>query len=347
MAASYIDPYTGIDYSDPKYEVNEKTIAQAMQSATPEGKLALLKNLRSQLDSGKIQTQDFIRMGQPLAQAVSQDTLTLGGRGSKEASRGQAIYQDFKTNSGFGQKAEGHADVVPNLPQKFEGDTRRTTLPINIDPATRDKMINEIPTDIPISSDRGAIEREAIREQGQAQTGLDQRDLYRKNALTDLAGILSKQQADSFSRSIPQVAEDANTAGIFRSTGYGNALAEKERQLTADTSSQLALQGISDRNLTAAGMGDIVDNRLAMQQSGLQRQFTLDDFTKNIDTAKALADASKPQSQGKTGGEKLAGAVQGLGSAAQIYGGIQTGNAGKAAAGASNATTQYYASRRT
>lgn len=343
--AGYVDPYTNIDYADASYDINPDTISAAIKGATPEGKMALLKNLRGRLDSGQIQVADFIKLGQPLAQAVSQDTATLGGQGGKNAARGQAIYQDFKTNSGFGQKQEGHPDVIPSLPEKYQQDTRQQLLPTNMDPATRDKIINEIPTDIPITSDRGQIEREGIREQGQAQQGLDERTAFRKNALNDLAGILAKQQSEAFSRSVPQLAEDANTGGIFRSTGYGEALARKQAQLTSDTSNQLALKGISDRDLTAAGMGDITDNRLAMQQSGLQRQFTLDDFAKNVDVAKALAEASKPESKGKSGGEKALGAAQGLGSAAQIYSGIQTGNAGKAAAGASNATTQYYQNR--
>lgn len=317
--ASYIDPYTKIDYSDPNAQADEGSIAAAIKNATPEGKAALLQNLRGRLDSGQLQTADFLKLAQPLAQAVSQDSLTLGGQGSGNASRGSAILKTLQ-DSGFDQKAAGHADVVPSLPQKYETDTRQQLVPTNLDPNVRNNIVNNIPNDISISSDRGKVEEEAAREQGQSQTSLDAQTAYRKQGLNDLAGILATNQKNLLDQSVPDLAEQANNQGIFRSTGYGNILANKASQLTSATQNQLALQGIQNQNLTAAGMGDINDNKLAMQQAGLQRQFTLDDFSKNVDAAKGIAIASQPQPQGKSGGQKALSAIQGAGSVAQIVG---------------------------
>jgi hypothetical protein len=52
---------------------------------------------------------------------------------------------------------------------------------------------------------------------------------------------------------IPDIAEQANMRGIYRSTGTGNAVAREASRPTASTQEALAAQGLADR---AAGIGD-------------------------------------------------------------------------------------------
>ena len=154
---------------------------------------------------------------------------------------------------------------------------------------------------------------------------MDERTAFRKQAIGDLAKMLSTQASQNFERSIPQIAEDANTKGIFSSTGYGEALARKQNELQQDIGTNLSLQGIKDRELTASGMGDITDARIGSMQSGLQRQLSLQDFAQNRTTAKEFADAVKPQPQGKTSGERWAQAGQIAVGGGQAYASAKSG----------------------
>jgi hypothetical protein len=97
-----------------------------------------------------------------------------------------------------------------------------------------------------ISGDRAAL-----------QTDVEGR---RSQALTELGQVLSKQSARDFDYAIPQVAESANVAGIYRSTGFGDALARERTRLEGDVLNKLALQGVNDRELN---IGNLVSGREA------------------------------------------------------------------------------------
>lgn len=105
------DAYTNIDYSSPNLMIDDQVIKDTLARATPEGKMALLKNLRERRDYGQIPSDKFQEMATPIAEAVSKDTLTLGGQGTQSANRGTAIYNDFMANSGFQQVAPGNVAV--------------------------------------------------------------------------------------------------------------------------------------------------------------------------------------------------------------------------------------------
>lgn len=163
----------------------------------------------------------------------------------------------------------------------------------------------------------------------------DQQKSARAQALTDLAGVLADQQLKSFNRAVPNLAEQANTSGIYRSTGFGDILARKYTELEQDRQNQLALQGISDRDQylsaqqaalgnklgysgqaaqqtantmeTAAGAGssalqsyanglsDVGNTAIGAANAGLQRSFSLQDFITQQAAAQKMADSMKPQ----------------------------------------------------
>lgn len=181
--------------------------------------------------------------------------------------------------------------------------------------------------------------QEGTSQQQQLQALADQQKSSRSQSLTDLGGILAQNQQNQFNAAIPDLAEQANTAGMYRSTGFGNILAQKYAQLTANTQNQLAQQGISDResylqaqqgalntqlgfsgqgaNAQATGMqtgasagagalqaygsglGDVANAQIGMQNAGLQRQFSLTDYATQYQNALNLANQAKVQ--GPTG----------------------------------------------
>lgn len=282
-----------------------------------------LKTLKSKLDNGSLSVQDYLAQAQPLAKETLQTIGSVAGKGSKAAS---IVNPYISQLSDVGFKVNPNGEILPDLGQKYESQLRGNILPGNT-PADQRQGIAQIPEDIPLTSDRGQIEREATREQSIAQSGLDSQTAYRSGALKDLAGLLSGQASDNFKRSIPQIAEDSNSAGVFRSSGYGNALAQKQSELQSGIANQIGQQGYQNSLLTAAGMGDITDARISGAQSGLQRQLSLQDFAANRTTAQQFADANKPQPQGKTGTEKAVQGVQ-LGLAGANTAG-QIGKAGK------------------
>ncbi len=133
-----------------------------------------------------------------------------------------------------------------------------------------------------------------------------------------------------FNQSIPDLAEQANTKGILRSTGFGDSLARQYTNLTANTQGQLALQGINDRNtllgqqagLTQAGLSnadtyangltDVVNTKIGADNAGLQRNFSLADYQKQLNDAVQYGQA--PATPGKSTGEKV---LQGVTAVAQ------------------------------
>lgn len=135
--------------------------------------------------------------------------------------------------------------------------------------------------------------------------------------LKSLAQMLSENQMNLFNRSVPDLAEQANTKGILKSTGFGDLLANKYSQLTQDTQQQLGLQGLNSQqqlaqmgyqNATdyANGLGDVVNTKIGAANSGLQRSFSLADYERQLQDA--IKYGSAPQTSGPS---KTSGAIQG------------------------------------
>lgn len=215
----------------------------------------------------------------------------------------------------------------------------------------------------------GVYKQEGASEQQQLLELADKQKSARSQALTDMAGLLATNQQNLFNRAIPNLAEQANTSGIYRSTGFGDILANKYANLTQDTQQQLAMQGLSDRdaylqaqsgalnqglgwqgqaantqgqnqtNIAGAGasalqsygsgLGDVANAAIGMQNAGLQRQFSLSDYITNQNAANALASKMAPPS---ATGKASPGTQAGISTALGVAGIAQKGAAaGKAA----------------
>ena len=299
-------------------------------------KIKYLQDIKAALDNNQMSVQDFLKYASPVAKDAYDEIgirAAGGSRGASEVNPQQQVLKDI----GFSQNTNG--EIIPMLGPKYEQQLRDEKIPSNVSDIERTKL-GEVPTDIPIGSDRFKIEQEAIRQEQQGLTGLNQRDVYRKKALGDLASLLATQRSQARDRAIPELSEQANLKGIFRSTGTGEAIARYDKQLAEDEANALMGQGIQNQGLYATGLGDITDTRLGQQDAALQRELSLQDFKMNKDFAGAMADRAASQGQrGKTRGEKWmqgANAAIGIGgiAAAPFTGGASlaaTAGAGKAA----------------
>ncbi len=309
-----------------------KQIANTADS--PETKVVYLQRLREALDAGQIAVSDYVKIAQPLAQRVNDDLFTLGGQGRGGSQRANAVRQTFESTTGFIQNPQDRTKVQVNLPQQFEQKVREELLPSNLTPEQRQRYLDEIPNDIGFDTGRFELEREGIRQQIQQEEAAKQQKTSRTQNLQDLAKLLAEGQDASFKRSIPILAEQANTKGIYRSTGFGDSLAREYSDLTQQTDQALALKGLEYNDLDTAAIMDALNTKRSFQSSGLDREFSLEDYTRQLNDTLRVAKESAPQPQGKSGTDKAiaigSGVMGGLQTGAQAYSGIQAGRASKA-----------------
>jgi hypothetical protein len=186
----------------------------------------------------------------------------------------------------------------------------------------------------------GEMEKQQLLNEAQLQKGMSEQsaeelrakgsefntgyDTTRKSALNDLATLLADAQKRQLMDRIPDIAEQANMRGIYRSTGTGNAVAREASRLTASTQEALAAQGLADR---AAGIGDSQAtnnyylNSLGSAQGNyqqgrygaLQRQYSMNDLAAQAAVSRELGKDAAPVSVNQSGGGGLSGALLGGG----------------------------------
>lgn len=127
----------------------------------------------------------------------------------------------------------------------------------------------------------------------------------RKQALSDLSNLLVEQQNRQLGLEVPDLAEQANLKGIFRSTGLGNSIAREAGNLAASTSEKLAEQGLADRSANIGDIQNVNNAYLQGRYSPLQRSLSLEDLATNAQIAKTTGQALQPQeyTPGKTAGQ--------------------------------------------
>lgn len=285
--------------------------------------LNFLQQLRSQLESGQISTDSFLQQAKPVAEFVNKERMRLGSGGSSPAKVATQLYSGMNSSStGYDFSDNG---IVLNLPQQFSQPSRNAELPSNIPSDLRNKIISDIPGDIPVESDQFDIEREGLRQsQQQADLAKQQKEAH-ASSLGDYAKLLAENQQSLFNREIPDLAEQANTKGIYRSTGFGDSLAKEYAKLTADTQNQLGQKAIAYGDLDTNNLANAVNISQSYQGQGLNRKLNLADYDKQLQDAIRYGKEFQPVTPSKTNGEKWAQGIQAGsqagGSAALIAGG--------------------------
>lgn len=283
-----------------------------------------LKEKRRQLNEGELGIEQFLDEGKRLARFIISERDRLGGAGSGQATVSTNLTTLFENaDTGFG-RIPGEKDPTIELPPSFQQQVREALLPENITGEERERLLKDIPFDIGFDTDRFDIEREAIRQRQRAQEALAEERVQRSESLGVLGDLLQQQQAAQFTLNVPRIREDAQAAGLFRTTGLADALAREQARLTEQTGFRLGEAALLDRAADVQAQRDILANQLAIQQSGLQRDFSLEDFTRQTRLAKELAALSAPQS-GRSSGGKAAGTLSGAATGAGIGTSISPG----------------------
>ena len=289
----------------------------------------LLSGLKKSVQSGELSILDYQDLAKPVSDAAVKSINSLVSQGKADIATG--LSEDMRTqgffkaapdnrnefNLPFSQQefAKLPSSVLPTQDDVTKGLISRDALPFqryqNPSGGGIDAQGNPIPADINLGSDRGAIELEAQRQAGQLGQTLEQQKTLREENRKALASQLADYQTQQFNKAVPNLAEQANTAGIYRSTGFGDILANKYADLTKESENQLAMQGLSDTEKYVGGLGDVANVKAGLQTSGLQREFSLDDASRSAELAKYLTQLSQPSSSsGKSTGEKWAQGIQ-------------------------------------
>ncbi len=266
-----------------------------------EKRLTVLKRLKDLADAGDISGNQFAELATPLARRFGEELARVGG------GRGAFARDFFNQNTGFDLGDDFRNPVLRE--DKFESGFF-DPVKEGLDPS------GEIPRDIPFGSDRFDIEREALRQQSQARTALEEILGIRGAGRQELASVLAGQQERLFEEAVPNILEQSQAAGLLRSTGTGEALGREAGRLAAGTSEALALAGLGDIDVQSQGLQNILNQRLGFQTSGLQRSLSLEDFQREANLAQLLGAQAAPQiddagSKGFNLGSAFRGGAQG------------------------------------
>ncbi len=147
-------------------------------------------------------------------------------------------------------------------------------------------------------------------EEAKSRAILGEQGDLQKTRLSDLAKLLTDQQTSQFNRDIPGIANTAQGAGMLETSGFGGALANRYKDLSAATSNAIAKQGLADRDLQIQGLGAIGTNSNNLSTAGLQRTYSTEDLTRSEELARELGRMGVPApAQQPSTSDKLIGAA--------------------------------------
>jgi hypothetical protein len=140
------------------------------------------------------------------------------------------------------------------------------------------------------SNDAQRVAQEAALQQQlsvQNQQGItDKRSQY----LKDLSDVLQKQQAQNMSEAAPGIYEDLNSRGLLRSSALGDSMARELKSLQGTTTNTLAQKAIEGETADLGNYNKIQDTYNAGRNSALQREFSVEDYNRQIQAAKDLGE---------------------------------------------------------
>lgn len=298
--------------------------------------LTALQDLKKQVSDGKLNLTDYYAKADPIVQQAGTWYGQIAGGGSKPASAVNSIWTQLLDNNFISDKGGKHVTTLPFSRTEY------AKLPDNVLPTKQDVTSglidpssapferyrtsgpttgtnggtptdpNAIPTDIPLGSDRGGIELESKREKEQSLAAIGQASDLRNQGLSNLGDILQKQNQAQFNYDLPDIKENLQSSGLFSSpSALASAVARESGMLGANTASMLGQQGVSNINLTAEGLLGATQNQQGLQQGGLQRQFSLDDWQKQAQLAREVGASQIPQQSSNGISSYIPGVLEG------------------------------------
>lgn len=144
-----------------------------------------------------------------------------------------------------------------------------------------------------------------------------EQQVAREQYLSELGDLLTQRNERQFGEIRPEIYEDLNTRGLLRSSALGNSLASEQAKLEAAAQEQLALQGLQDRKANLSDISGVNNQYLMGRQQALGRQFSLEDYARQVSASKLLGEAMAPVTATYNGGKNSAQTTQSLASLAQ------------------------------
>jgi hypothetical protein len=131
-------------------------------------------------------------------------------------------------------------------------------------------------------ANEGALQQQLSVQSQQGVTA--QRQQY----LNDLTGVLNQNTANQLNAQAPGIYEDLNSRGLLRSSALGNSMSTAASQLQANTTNQLAQQGIAGETSDLANDTTIQNTYNQSRNSALQRQFSVEDYNNQLAAGQKL-----------------------------------------------------------
>lgn len=189
----------------------------------------------------------------------------------------------------------------------------------------------------PQTRDQAVIEAEARRQEEQQRRAFEASRSLREQGLEQTAQLLATQRGQAFEQFVPQAAEQLQTRGLLQTSELENVLGKEQGRLQQETESLLGQARIAGTQQEIEDINRILAQRQGLQQSGLERRFSLQDFEKQARLARELGAEITPEVGGgqgsrlgsiATGAVGGAGALAGLGPFGAAAGGILGGLGG-------------------
>lgn len=146
----------------------------------------------------------------------------------------------------------------------------------------------------------------------------------RANARQKLAEALTRQSQTSFQQGLPETEEILNSQHLLNGSGLGQELGRQQGNIATNITNQMGVIGAGDINRASDIRLQALQGKQGQQSAALSRGFSLQDFVKQAQVAKAIGATSAPQvPSGKATG--LSGGLAGAGTGAYIGTGISPG----------------------
>lgn len=151
----------------------------------------------------------------------------------------------------------------------------------------------------------------------------------------NLAKALIQQNQTVFQQNLPSTLEDLNARGLLNGSGVGQEIARKQGDIAANIADEIGTVGARDIDLDSQRRAASLAGLQGSRSDALQRQFSLEDFIRQSNVAKAMGAQMAPQVNNGKGN-----VVSGMGAGAAAgapFGpwGAAIGGAGGALIGAS------------
>lgn len=152
-----------------------------------------------------------------------------------------------------------------------------------------------------LDSARPMLEQEGQRQSGQtSQLGQSQYDQSLKG-INDIGTANTQRASDLFKQMLPNIAENAQAAHLYDSTGYGQEVARQQSNIASQVANQEAQLRLGALGQLQGTQTNALGQQQGFQTGGLQRFTGLQDYATQANLAKQLGQAAVP-SVGKGGG---------------------------------------------